>query len=61
MPAVAATGQPLKWSDALGELYTAGNILDRPPGESCKLADLLDDMQRHYLRRAMSEASGVKT
>lgn len=36
-------------------------ILGRTLGGSFKLADLLDDVARHYLSRAMSEAGGNKT
>ena len=36
-------------------------VLNRPLGGDFKLADLLDDVARHYLSRAISEAGGNKT
>jgi transcriptional regulator with PAS, ATPase and Fis domain len=48
---------------SLGEFHVspaAGNVLDRPLGNNFKLEELLNEIQRHYLRRAMSEANGVK-
>lgn len=37
------------------------NALDRTLGEGFNLEDHLNDIHRHYLRRAMSESGGVKT
>jgi transcriptional regulator with PAS, ATPase and Fis domain len=37
------------------------DVLDRPLGEGFKLADVLKDVARHYLSRAMKEAQGNKT
>ncbi|GIW80394.1 MAG: hypothetical protein KatS3mg105_2201 [Gemmatales bacterium] len=36
------------------------SLLDRPLGEGFSLQKLLAEVQRHYLRRAMEEAHGVK-
>ena len=51
--------------DAIGEMPSqrpaAGNLLERPLGQDFNLQKLLNDIQRHYLRRAMEEASGVKS
>ena len=51
--------------DAIGEMPSqrpaAGNLLERPLGHGFNLQELLNDIQRHYLRRAMEEASGVKS
>ena len=49
---------------SLGEFHespAAANPLDRPLGDNFKLDDLLNEVQGHYLRRAMSEAHGVKS
>ena len=48
----------------LGELHespAAANLLDRSLGDNFKLQDVLNEVQAHYLRRAMSEADGKKT
>ena len=48
---------------SLGEFHespAAANPLDRPLGDNFKLEDLLHEVHSHYLRRAMSEAHGVK-
>jgi DNA-binding NtrC family response regulator len=37
------------------------NVLDRPLGDDFNLQEHLNDVHRHYLRRAMQEAGGVKT
>jgi DNA-binding NtrC family response regulator len=37
------------------------DLLGRPLGEGFKLADLMGDLARHYLSRAMKEAQGSKT
>ncbi|MBN1827043.1 MAG: sigma 54-interacting transcriptional regulator [Candidatus Eisenbacteria bacterium] len=39
----------------------AETVLDRPMGEGFNLSDLLADVARHYLRRALDEAGGNKT
>ena len=36
------------------------SLLDHPLGDGFSLQELLEDVQRHYLRRAMEEANGVK-
>ncbi|MGE3777063.1 MAG: sigma 54-interacting transcriptional regulator, partial [Pirellulaceae bacterium] len=36
-------------------------VLERPLGDGFSLQGLLEDIQRHYLERAMDEARGVKT
>lgn len=43
------------------ETTLAGNLLERPLGGGFNLDELLNDIHRHYLRRAMQEAGGVKT
>jgi transcriptional regulator with PAS, ATPase and Fis domain len=64
---VMTDGNSLDRADIVGSLGefqespAAENLLDRPLGDNFKLEDLLNDIQRHYLRRAMSEAHGVKT
>jgi DNA-binding NtrC family response regulator len=49
---------------ALGEMGGVGpsplGTLDRPLGDGFDLEEHLNDIQRHYLRRAMEEAGGVK-
>lgn len=51
--------------DATGEMpagsQPSGNILDKPLGEGFNLQELLNDIHRNYLRRAMREAAGVKS
>ena len=39
----------------------SADILGRPLGEGFKLADLMGEVARHYLSRAMKEAQGTKT
>ena len=36
-------------------------VLDQPLGEGFDLANLLEEVQRHYLKRAMTEAQGIKS
>lgn len=52
-------------ASALGEMpvgpLAAGRLLDRPLGDGFVLEDLLKEIQRHYLRRAMEESQGNKT
>ncbi|MHB8954565.1 MAG: sigma-54 interaction domain-containing protein [Pirellulaceae bacterium] len=52
-------------ADAIGEMPIGsppvGNVLDKPLGEGFNLQELLNDLHRHYLRRAMREAAGVKS
>ncbi len=40
---------------------SAVDLLDQPLGSGFSLTDFLEEIQRHYLRRAMMEAGGVKT
>ena len=49
-------------ADALAEVpgERAGDLLEAPLGEGFSLDDHLEQIQRHYLRRAMEEAGGVK-
>ena len=37
------------------------DLLEQPLGEGFSLEEHLEEIQRHYLRRAMKEAGGVKT
>ena len=37
------------------------DVLAQPLGDNFSLESLLNDIHRHYLRRAMEEANGVKT
>jgi transcriptional regulator with GAF, ATPase, and Fis domain len=49
---------------ALGEMPQAspGNVsLERPLGDGFSLPEFLEDIQRHFLRRAIEESDGVKT
>ncbi len=50
--------------EALGEMPdgtgVAERALDRPIGDGFDLEEYLNEIQRHYLRRAMEEAKGVK-
>ncbi len=39
----------------------AGDILDRPLGDGLKLTELIEELARHYLVRAMDEAKNNKT
>jgi len=65
--AVLCEGTSIGKSDlvaALGELGSASavhRIADRPLGDGFQLDEYLNDIHRQYLRRAMDEASGVKT
>jgi DNA-binding NtrC family response regulator len=65
--AVLADQHELTRSDleaALGQLPAGGGEsltpLDHPLGEGFDLIERLKEIQRHYLRRAMNEAHGVK-
>jgi DNA-binding NtrC family response regulator len=65
--AVLADGHTLERGDlvaALGEMPSENRslaaLLDRPLGDEFNLEDYLNDIRRHYLRRAMEEAKGVK-
>jgi transcriptional regulator with PAS, ATPase and Fis domain len=64
--AVMADGNSIDRDDlvaALGEvpeLRRADDLRDRPLGDGFKLEEALDELHRHYLRRAMREAHGVK-
>lgn len=44
--------------DVSGEIE---GVLDRPLGEGFNIDDLLSEVRKHYLLRAMEEAKGVKT
>lgn len=50
-------------ADAIAEVpgKPAVDPLERPLGEGFSLTDLLREIQRHYLLRAMKESGGVKT
>jgi DNA-binding NtrC family response regulator len=64
--AVMTEGNCIGRSDmiaALGEFpesSTAGDLREREIGDGFKLEDILNELQRHYLRRAMTEAKGIK-
>ena len=51
--------------DAVAEMVVEANsgvdVLEQPLGEGFNLQEHLNEIQRHYLRRAMREAGGVKT
>ena len=38
------------------ELRRADDLRDRPLGEGFQLSDVLDELHRHYLRRAMRQS-----
>jgi len=64
--AVMSAGDTIEPTDleaALGVAVEAWQIdpLDHPLGDGFDLEKHLQDIQRHYLRRAMDEAGGVKT
>ncbi len=65
--AVMAEGPQLGRNDILASLgefpesRPGENLLERPLGDGFRLDDLLNEVQRHYLRRAMAEANGTKT
>jgi len=49
---------------SLGEFHesrAAEDLLERSLGDGFDLEELLNELRRHYLRRAMAEAHGVKT
>ena len=52
-------------ADAIGEMRAPSqpenNLLDKPLGEGFNLQEHLNEIHRHYLRRAMREAGGVKS
>jgi transcriptional regulator with PAS, ATPase and Fis domain len=50
-------------ADALAEVPGKGSIdvMEQSLGEGFSLTDFLEEIQRHYLLRAMKEAGGVKT
>ena len=50
-------------ADAIAEVPGKGSVdvMDQPLGEGFSLTDFLEEVQRHYLLRAMKEAGGVKT
>ena len=51
-------------ADAVAEIDVEARrdtVLDQPLGEGLNLQQHLNDIHRHYLRRAMQDASGVKT
>ena len=49
-------------ADAIAEVpgERTGDLLEVPLGEGFSLEEHLEEIQRHYLRRAMEEAGGVK-
>jgi DNA-binding NtrC family response regulator len=64
--AVMADGDTLDQRDlaaATGGLQEGQglNVLEQPLGDGFNLLEHLKAIQRHYLRRAMAEAQGVKT
>jgi DNA-binding NtrC family response regulator len=64
--AVMADGDTLNRQDVVPALGGVGedpdvNVLERPLGDGFNLEEHLKAIQRHYLRRAMEEAGGVKT
>ena len=65
--AVMAEGDTIKKhdiTDAVAEMVTdasADKSLEQPLGEDFNLQEHLNEIHRHYLRRAMQEAGGVKT
>jgi DNA-binding NtrC family response regulator len=63
--AVMAEGQVIEPRDiaaALGDMdASTPNVLEQPLGDGFSLEEHLKSIQRHYLRRAMEEARGVKT
>jgi DNA-binding NtrC family response regulator len=64
--AVMADGETLHPQDlvaAVGEVRGGAdlNVLEQPLGNGFGLEEHLNDIHRHYLRRAMGEARGVKT
>jgi DNA-binding NtrC family response regulator len=64
--AVMADGNFIDRDDLIGalgevpELHRADDLRDRPLGDGFRITDVLDELQRHYLRRAMREAHGIK-
>lgn len=63
--AVWSEGPRIEKEDVLATLDSAetksADILNRPLGGAFKLQDLLDEVARHYLTRAMTEANGEIT
>jgi DNA-binding NtrC family response regulator len=64
--AVMADGDMLNRADITAAVGGVGddprlNVLEQPLGDGFNLEEHLKGIQRHYLRRAMEEAGGVKT
>ena len=66
--AVMAEGDTLQRHDItaavaemVGEANFADDLLEQPLGEDFNLQEHLNELHRHYLRRAMKEAGGVKS
>jgi DNA-binding NtrC family response regulator len=64
--AVMSEGEELRQEDlraAIVEIPSRQevNLLETPLGHGFNLEEYLQNIQRHYLRRAMSEAHGIKT
>ena len=48
-------------AEMVAEENSGGDVLEQPLGEAFSLQEHLNEIQRHYLRRAMQQAGGVKT
>ena len=48
-------------AEMVGETNFANDVLEQPLGENFNLQEHLNEIHRHYLRRAMKEAGGVKS
>ncbi len=48
-------------ADMIGDARVAGDVLDQPLREGFNLQQHLNEIHRHYLRRAMKETGGVKS
>jgi DNA-binding NtrC family response regulator len=63
--AVMADGDTLNRQELVAAIGGVGdpdlNVLEQPLGDGFDLEEHLKSIQRHYLRRAMEEAGGVKT
>src|SRR5262245_50833484 len=63
--AVMADGDTLNRQELVAAIGGVGdpdlNVLEHPLGDGFDLEEHLKSIQRHYLRRAMEEAGGVKT
>jgi len=48
-------------AEMVGKTSFSDDVLEQPLGEGFNLQEHLNEVHRHYLRRAMKEAGGVKT